>query len=291
MILSDRTLSILKGCGQINPRILMRKGSVIQTKNKKEILIADIDENIPTHCCIENLPDFLKKVKQMKNPNLDFHSDHILMNKGLAKAKFFSTPDLTANENHWLISSGFNLLEIKGRVERERIGEEFCLEKFGNNFKKENKHFWYKFNVDMKNPITRFYLYRERVNEMFDFCSNYQGGHWAFVSISESNSIYFKFGYGNYYWDHFNFVEELFSLKVGNNADKQFVCFIDRKDLTIPLSFSFVSYWDVHIYPSTMYFYNDEGEEESIEGPRVISLDSGENNIRYFIAIPNGYWI
>jgi hypothetical protein len=283
MILTDRTLSILKGCGQINPRILLRKGSVIQTKNGKEILIADIDEHIPMHCYIENLPDFLKKVKQMKNPNLDFHSDHILMNKGLAKAKFFSTPDLTSTDNHSLISCDSYFLEIKGRIVKEAIEKEFA-----NDFKKKGSQLFYKFHVDMKKPIINFYLYRERIKEMFDFCSNYEGGHWGFLSCSESNSIYFKFGYTSEYYEYLNFHTELFSLKVGNNTDRDFVSFIKRKTLTIPLSFSFVPYWDVHIYPSTMYFYNDELEECEVEGPYVLSLNSGENNIKYFIAISDG---
>ena len=292
MILSDRTLSILKACGQLNPRILLRKGSVIKTKNDWDILIADIDEHIPVHCSIENLPDFLKKINQMKNPDLTFHADHIEMKRGLVKAKFFPTPDLTSQcTNFKITSDSYNeFFEIKGQMEKERIEKEFSHNPFIKKFGERGSLFFYRFHVDMNKPFEKFYLYRDRILDMFKFCSDYQGGHWAFSSCLKSNSIYFKYGYACINYEYLTFYDELYSLKVGSNANRGTVCFVDRDSLKIPLSISFVPYWDVHIYPSKIYLINREGSEIETEGPLVLSLNSKENGIQYFTCIPFGAW-
>jgi len=75
MILSDRTIKILKNCADINESIVINKGSKIKTINKGKFILfhSDIDEVFPCDVWIYDLKLFVDLCQnKMKGANIDF---------------------------------------------------------------------------------------------------------------------------------------------------------------------------------------------------------------------------
>jgi len=92
MILSKRTLDILKNCSDINPSILFKKGSKIKTISPlKNILFeADVDEVFPCDFAIYDLATFLSVCRNsMKDANIDFEEDKLIFRKGIKEYKYY----------------------------------------------------------------------------------------------------------------------------------------------------------------------------------------------------------
>jgi len=93
MILSKRTLDILKNCSDINPSILFKKGSKIKTISPlKNILFeADVDEVFPCDFAIYDLATFLSVCRNsMKDANIDFEEDKLIFRKGIKEYTYFT---------------------------------------------------------------------------------------------------------------------------------------------------------------------------------------------------------
>ena len=92
MILSKKTLDILKICSDINQSILFRKGSKIRTISAlKNILFeADVDEVFPCDFGIFDLLTFLSVANNsMKDANIDFEEDKLIFRKGIKEYKYY----------------------------------------------------------------------------------------------------------------------------------------------------------------------------------------------------------
>jgi hypothetical protein len=92
MILSKRTLNILKNCSDINQSLLFRKGSKIKTISQlKNILFeADVDEVFPFDFGIYDLLTFLSVANNsMKDANINFEEDKLIFKKGIKEYKYY----------------------------------------------------------------------------------------------------------------------------------------------------------------------------------------------------------
>jgi hypothetical protein len=82
VILTDRTLSILKNFSSISQSILIRRGNVLSTVNSLPPSLyarAEIEQTFPEQCAIYDLPKFLSAVSMFDQPQLDFQQTHFVI--------------------------------------------------------------------------------------------------------------------------------------------------------------------------------------------------------------------
>jgi len=99
MKLSNNTLAILSNFASINSNIYVRKGNVLRTiSNAGELqATARVEETFETEFAFYDLPQFLKGLKLLDNPELEFSKDgsYMLIQQGSHTIKYFLTePDL-----------------------------------------------------------------------------------------------------------------------------------------------------------------------------------------------------
>lgn len=91
MILSERTISILKNFMTINGSIILEEGNVIRTMTPTKTIFAQakIDEEIPVESAIYDLSKFMGLLSLNKNNDVDFsHDNHIIISGDRNKIKF-----------------------------------------------------------------------------------------------------------------------------------------------------------------------------------------------------------
>ena len=99
VILSKKTLDVLKNFSNINSSIVFRKGSTVRTISNAENILAKFtgEEVFPTDFAIYDLSQFLSGISLFNDPQLEFtSSDFVSIRGGRQSAKYyFSDPEIT----------------------------------------------------------------------------------------------------------------------------------------------------------------------------------------------------
>ena len=99
VILSKKTLDVLKNFSTINSSIVFRKGSTVRTISNAENILAKFtgDEVFPVDFAIYDLSQFLSGISLFNDPQLEFTSgDFVSIRGGRQSAKYyFSDPEIT----------------------------------------------------------------------------------------------------------------------------------------------------------------------------------------------------
>ena len=99
VILSKKTLDVLKNFSTINSSIVFRKGSTVRTISNAENILAKFtgEENFPADFAIYDLSQFLSGISLFNDPQLEFTSnDYVSIRGGRTSAKYyFSDPEIT----------------------------------------------------------------------------------------------------------------------------------------------------------------------------------------------------
>ena len=99
VILSKKTLDVLKNFSTINSSIVFRKGSTVRTISNAENILAKFtgEEIFPSDFAIYDLSQFLSGISLFNDPQLEFTSnDFVSIRGGRTSAKYyFSDPEIT----------------------------------------------------------------------------------------------------------------------------------------------------------------------------------------------------
>jgi len=99
VILSRKTLDVLKNFSTINSSIVFRKGSTVRTISNAENILAKFtgEEVFPVDFAIYDLSQFLSGISLFSNPQLEFDNENFVsIRGGRQSAKyFFSDPEIT----------------------------------------------------------------------------------------------------------------------------------------------------------------------------------------------------
>jgi len=99
VILSKKTLDVLKNFSTINSSIVFRKGSTVRTISNAENILAKFtgEEVFPADFAIYDLSQFLSGISLFNDPQLEFtSSDFVSIRGGRQSAKYyFSDPEIT----------------------------------------------------------------------------------------------------------------------------------------------------------------------------------------------------
>ena len=99
VILSKKTLDVLKNFSTINSSIVFRKGSTVRTISNAENILAKFtgEEVFPSDFAIYDLSQFLSGISLFNDPQLEFtSSDFVSIRGGRQSAKYyFSDPEIT----------------------------------------------------------------------------------------------------------------------------------------------------------------------------------------------------
>ena len=99
VILSKKTLDVLKNFSSINSSIVFRKGSTVRTISNAENILAKFtgEEVFPSDFAIYDLSQFLSGISLFNDPQLEFTSnDFVSIRGGRTSAKYyFSDPEIT----------------------------------------------------------------------------------------------------------------------------------------------------------------------------------------------------
>jgi len=99
VILSKKTLDVLKNFSTINSSIVFRQGSTVRTISNAENILAKFtgEEVFPSDFAIYDLSQFLSGISLFNDPQLEFtSSDFVSIRGGRQSAKYyFSDPEIT----------------------------------------------------------------------------------------------------------------------------------------------------------------------------------------------------
>jgi hypothetical protein len=99
VILSKKTLDVLKNFASINSSIVFRKGSTVRTISNAEDILAKYtaEEVFPVDFAIYDLGQFLSGITLFNDPQLEFsNNDYVSIRGGGRSAKYyFSDPEIT----------------------------------------------------------------------------------------------------------------------------------------------------------------------------------------------------
>jgi len=90
MKLSENALNVLKNFASINSGVVLNKGNVLRTISpEKSILVeATVEDDLPVPFGIYDLNQFLGNVTTLKNPDLTFTPENVMMNDGETVIKY-----------------------------------------------------------------------------------------------------------------------------------------------------------------------------------------------------------
>lgn len=99
IVLSDRTINILKVFSGINSSIVLKPGKVLQTlaEDKSVYAEAEISEDFPYEVGISQLKDFIKLLTLQKKqvPLIEFGEEELIITQGQSSLKYvFEKPEL-----------------------------------------------------------------------------------------------------------------------------------------------------------------------------------------------------
>ncbi|USV40868.1 DNA polymerase sliding clamp [Xanthomonas phage BUDD] len=91
MSLSSETLNVLKNFASINQGLLFKPGNRLRTLSvlKNVFAVAEINDEITREFAIYDLNEFLGTISLFSKPHLTFNEDHILIQDGKTKVKYF----------------------------------------------------------------------------------------------------------------------------------------------------------------------------------------------------------
>lgn len=99
VILSKKTLDVLKNFANINSSIVFRKGSTIRTISNAENILAKYtaEEIFPVDFAIYDLSEFLSGITLFNDPQLEFANNDFVSIRGSGRAAkyYFSDPEIT----------------------------------------------------------------------------------------------------------------------------------------------------------------------------------------------------
>ena len=99
VILSSKTLDVLKNFSTINSSIVFRKGSTVRTISNAENILAKFtgEEVFPVDFAIYDLSQFLSGISLFSDPQLEFHNENFVSIRGGRQSAryFFSDPEIT----------------------------------------------------------------------------------------------------------------------------------------------------------------------------------------------------
>jgi len=99
VILSKKTLDVLKNFSTINSSIVFRKGSTVRTISNAENILAKFtgEEVFPVDFAIYDLSQFLSGISLFSNPQLEFDNENFVNIRGGRQSAryFFSDPEIT----------------------------------------------------------------------------------------------------------------------------------------------------------------------------------------------------
>lgn len=91
MKLDPQTLAILENFGTINQGIVIKPGSRLRTYAVLENIFAacDVPNEFPREFAVYDLNELLATLSLLKDPDLEFKNDHILITSGGTRVKYF----------------------------------------------------------------------------------------------------------------------------------------------------------------------------------------------------------
>jgi len=99
VILSKKTLDVLKNFSTINSSIVFRKGSTVRTISNAENILAKFtgDEVFPVDFAIYDLSQFLSGISLFSDPQLEFDNENFVSIRGGRQSAryYFSDPEIT----------------------------------------------------------------------------------------------------------------------------------------------------------------------------------------------------
>ncbi len=99
VILSKKTLDVLKNFSTINSSIVFRKGSTVRTISNAENILAKFtgEEVFPVDFAIYDLSQFLSGISLFSDPQLEFDNENFVSIRGGRQSAryFFSDPEIT----------------------------------------------------------------------------------------------------------------------------------------------------------------------------------------------------
>ena len=99
VILSKKTLDVLKNFSTINSSIVFRKGSTVRTISNAENILAKFtgEEVFPNDFAIYDLSQFLSGISLFSNPQLEFDNENFVTIRGGRQSAryYFSDPEIT----------------------------------------------------------------------------------------------------------------------------------------------------------------------------------------------------
>jgi len=99
VILSKKTLDVLKNFSTINSSIVFRKGSTVRTISNAENILANFtgEEVFPVDFAIYDLSQFLSGISLFSDPQLEFDNENFVNIRGSRQSAryYFSDPEIT----------------------------------------------------------------------------------------------------------------------------------------------------------------------------------------------------
>lgn len=98
MVLTEKTLQVLKNYSNINRNILIKEGNVLKTISEalNVFASAEVDMTFPTTFGIYDLNEFLNVISLADSPRLTFENEHVLITDGTGRSKikyFYAAQD------------------------------------------------------------------------------------------------------------------------------------------------------------------------------------------------------
>ena len=97
MIISDKTVQILKNFYSINENIFIEPGSWIRTVSKSDSVMAQakVEDVFPKAVCLSKFDKVLAFLSMSKETDIEFHDDYMITKQGETFARFaYASPEL-----------------------------------------------------------------------------------------------------------------------------------------------------------------------------------------------------
>lgn len=91
MKFSERTLNVLKNFATINQSVVLKPGKQLRTisPQKTVMVVAQIEEDIPSEACIYDMSRFLSLCALFGDPDIQVESNHFVISQGKKKNMYY----------------------------------------------------------------------------------------------------------------------------------------------------------------------------------------------------------
>lgn len=95
MKLSNKTMTILQNFSAISQSMIIKPGSELRARDVDNTIfaIATVTEVFSEKICTFNMPQLLGAIKMLGDPEIELHSDHLILSTGKSKMRFVYTPE------------------------------------------------------------------------------------------------------------------------------------------------------------------------------------------------------